>query len=229
MIRVTVTTCDRPHLLPALLSDIEREAAYVETEAAVYEDPTGADYGEAREVADRNGWAWHRFGTRLGRDGYPNLVSRRMSDCRASGADQFLFLPDDVRLVEGALAAAVETWELLEDPATLTLWRLKEDENQDCWTGLLPVDRGAAFEVFHVDGLYLCGRETLEFLGYRCPRVQRISGRTSSGVGRAMSLTLHQAGKRMYRVNRSLAFPVHGVQSVMNPDATDRRYPWAYL
>ena len=229
-IRVSIATCNRSHLLSGLLDDLVRESRSIELEVAVYEDPADHDYTLVRMIADEVGWQWHRFDRRLGRDKHCDLVTRELQDCRSSSVDWFVFLPDDVRLIRHALPRAIETWQLLDQPAALTLWRLKNHEGQMNWTGLVPVEREHAFEIFHVDGLYLCRRDTLAFLDFRCPPVPTLRGRTSSGVGRAMSIALHRAGKRMYRVKKSLAVPVSDVASEMNPDARDRRFhPWVYL
>lgn len=225
-VRVSIATCERPELLDDLLSDLERKAGRVDIEVAVYQDNCPDDYRVARERVIANGWSWHRFPERLGREQHWRLVDRELADCRQSAADWFVFLPDDVRLERLAICEAIDIYDRLDDPATLTLWRLKDHEGQTNWTGLLPIDRGHAFEVFHVDGIYLCRRNTLEFLDYACPTPNRSRRRvTSSGVGRAMSLHLHAAGKRMYRVRKTLASPVIGVPSVMNPECADRRYP----
>lgn len=246
-VRVSVATCDRAHLIDGLLDDLEREAAFVDLDVAVYEDPAGADYAAARARVERNGWSWHRFPERLGKQGYWLLVDRQFADARSSDAGWFVFLPDDVRLVRHAVPRALTVWRQLEEPATLTLWRLRDHEDTGSWTGLLPVDRGAAFESFFVDGNFVCGRDTLAFFDFglaqprkirprRVRRDERLAGMaedavtsTSSGVGRSMSLALHRAGRRMYRVASSLAPPLPAEPSVMNPDVTDRRFPGVAL
>lgn len=222
--RVSVATCARPHLLPRLLDDLEREGRYVDLEVAVYEDPSDSDYAVARAQVERNGWTWHRFDRRLGKTDHGQLVTAEFVGCRGSGADWFAFLPDDVRLVRHALPRAIDVWRQLDEPSALTLWRLSDHEGRMNWTGRFPLDRGAAFEVFHLDGIYLCRRELLEVFSYELP-ARLPAGPMSSGVGRAMSLRLHGAGHRMYRVPRSLAVPVVGEPSVMNADATDRLQP----
>jgi hypothetical protein len=229
-VRVSIATCERPQLLDDLLSDLERKAGRVDIEVAVYQDHCTDDYHDAHERVIANGWSWHRFPSRLGREEHWRLIDRELGDCRESAADWFVFLPDDVRLARLAICEAIDIYDRLDDPSTLTLWRLKDHEGQPNWTGLLPVEREHAFEVFHVDGIYLCRRDTLEFLNYSCPKPNPSRRRpTSSGVGRAMSLHLHAAGKRMYRVHKTLAAPVIGVPSVMNPDCGDRRYPGVAL
>lgn len=227
-VRVSVATCQRPHLLADLLADLDRESRWVDLEVSVYEDPTAASYAKEQAMVKLHRWQWHRFDRHLGRRDHYQLVSRELADCRGSAADWFVFLPDDIRLVRHAIPRAIETWSRLEDPATLTLWRLKDHEGQTNWTGRLPEEREHAWEVFHVDGIYLCRRETLAFLEYGCPPPARRRA-TSSGVGRTMSLRLHRAHRRMYRVERSLAVPVPDVPSVMNPDAGDRVYPGVAL
>lgn len=222
-VRVSVATCERAHLLPGLLDDLEREAQWVDMNVAVYEDRSGADYGESRERVDGNGWEWHRFTRRLGKHQHWRLVSEEFKGCRHSPADWFVFLPDDIRLVRHALPRAIDTWQRLQEPTTLTLWRLRDHEGQTNWTGKLPVQHENAWEVFHVDGIHLCRRPLLEFFDYQLPALTAKRA-TSSGVGRAMSLRLHAARKRMYRVDASLAVPVPDEPSVMNPEAGDRAY-----
>lgn len=229
-VRVSIATCERPHLLIELLDDLIREAGWVDLDVAVFEDPSAIDYSDCREIVAQQGWEWHRMSERLGKIRHWELVNAELDACRASDADWYVFLPDDISLVRHAIPRAIDVWDRLDDPATLTLWRLKDHEGQPNWTGRLPVEGEHAFEVFHIDGIYLCRRETLEDLGYRVPGFPsrpRMLG--SSGVGRGMSLHLHGKGRRMYRVPRSLAVPVAGEPSIMNPKARDRRYPGVAL
>lgn len=246
-VRVSVATCERTELLYDLLLDLEREAATVDLEVAIYEDPADADYGLHRAFVAERGWEWHTMGSRCGKSGYWMVVDQQHRDASMSAADWFVTLPDDIRLERHAVAQAISTFERLDDPSTLTLWRLMDHEDTGSWTGMLPVDRGDAFESYFADGCFLHRRELLEFFdgGFPQPRRrrprrvrhgERLAGMrddavtsTSSGVGRAMSIALHRAGKRMYRVARTLAVPVPNAPSVMNPDVTDRRYPGVAL
>ena len=221
-VRVSVATCDRPHKLMCLLRDLDRAALAVDLDVAVYHDPTDANYREPVRFCFDRGWRFVRMPRRYGRVDHWRLVDHELRDAQQSDADWFLFLPDDVRLVRHAIPRAIDTWHRLDDPATLTLWRLKNLEGATNWTGKRPVDREAAAEIFHVDGLYLCQRKTLDLFGWRCPRPGRCSP-SGSGVGRRMSMILDAAGARMYRVNRSLAVSNDDGVSVMNPLEPSRR------
>jgi len=222
-VRVSIATCNRPGLLLELLHDLDREAGWIDVEVAVYEDPTSSDYSAAREFCRQRQWTWHRFDQRLGVRDHYKLVSRELRDTRRSKADFFLFLPDDVRLHRHAIARALDTWHRLDDPATLTLWRLRSVEGQTNWTGKHAVQHTHASEIFHVDGLYLCQRPTLELLGYGLADPRPTPGR-SSGVGRRISIVLDRAGARMYRVDKSLVTVNDRGRSVMNP-AERRKHP----
>lgn len=215
-VRVSIATCKRPQKALELLFDLVNASQSIDLEVAVYEDPSEHGYSDARAVCGEHGWTWHRFSERLGRVGHWQLVDRELQDAEFSDADWFLFLPDDVRLVRHAIPRAIELWYRLDDPATLTLWRLRSLEGLTNWTGKPPVQHDAATEVFHVDGLYLCRRETLATLGFRC--VESRPGRgLSSGVGRRISMRLDEAGKRMYRVDQSLVTCNDDGVSIMNP------------
>ncbi len=216
-VHVSVATCGRPRKLADLFDDLEREARWVNMDVVVFEDPNGADYGELKARCRANGWQWQRFTKRLGRTRFWELVNAELRTARGSAAEWFLFLPDDVRLVRHAIPRAISTWNRLDDPTTLTLWRLRSLEGLANWTGAKPVQRKHATEVFHVDGLYLCKRDALETLRYRCPESRNLNG-TGSGVGAALSRTLHRKRKRMYRVDNSLAIDNSDGVSIMNPD-----------
>ena len=213
-VHVSVATCRRPGLLLEVLGDLDREARWVDLSVAVFQDGRD-DYSAAREFCAARGWQWHTFRHHLGRPLHWQLVNAEFAEARQSDADWFVFMPDDVRLVRHAIPRAVVTWHRLEDPATLTLWRLQSLEGKANWTGERPVQREHATEVFHVDGFYLCRRRTLELLDWRVGKVRQRYD-TGSGVGSRISKRLHFAGARMYRVDRSLGVNNDGGVSVMN-------------
>ncbi len=216
-VRIAIGTCARPQKLLELLEDIERESQWVDVEVSVYEDRSDESYAEARTFCRERDWEWYRFPTKLGKRGYWQMVKRQFRDCRYSRADYFVFLPDDIRLVRHALPRAIETWSRLEDPSTLTLWRLKSLDGKTNWTGVKPRQRDYATEVFHVDGNFICQRETLELLEYMVIDTRKKRS-PSSGVGAQISKRLHFHNKRMYRVDSSLTTNNDDGISIMNPD-----------
>ncbi len=216
-IHVSVATCGRPEKLLELLGDLEREGRWVDLNVAVFEDPTGADYSEARALCVRKRWTWQAFPKRLGRQRFWELVHAELRATRRATGEWFVFLPDDVRLVRHAFPRAIQTWSLLDDPSTLTLWRLQSLEGLANWTGRQPLQHAHATETFHVDGLFMCKREALEALRFRCPPSRNLNG-TGSGVGASISRKLFDGGKRMYRVDSSLALDNSDGVSIMNPD-----------
>ncbi len=216
VVHVSVSTCQRPDELRQLLDDLNREARWVDLHVCVFEDPNGSsDYQLPQRMVRRAGWEWHRFDERLGREGYWKAVDAELRRARRSPADWYLFLPDDVRLVRHAIPKAISTWYRLEDPATLTLWRLQSLEGLANWTGKPPVEGAEADETFHVDGLYLCRRDALAQLGFQLDQ-PRTMPPTGSGVGAAISRKLDGLGARMYRVHESLAITNDQGVSVMN-------------
>lgn len=227
-VRVSVSTCGRPALLQELLEDLAREARWVDVELMVYHDPkVRADYYAAQAFCRKQRWGWYTFPKGLGREDYWRVVHKEFRDAMSSTAEWFMFLPDDVRLVRHAIPKAISTWYRLDDPAALTLWRLQSLEGQANWTGMAPVQRRDATEIFHLDGLYLCKRAMLDLLGFRIGR-PRSQPPTGSGVGKELSRRLHGSGKRLYRVDASLAVANGDGQSMMNPDER-RRNPTVTL
>ncbi len=215
-VHVSVSTCQRPDQLRQLLDDLQREAAWVDLHVCVYEDPDGTiDYALPQRMVRRAGWEWRTFDRRLGRKDYWRAVDAELHRAKHSNADWYLFLPDDVRLVRHAIPKAITTWYRLEDPATLTLWRLKSLEGLANWTAKTPVTGEDADETFHVDGLYLCRRDALAQLGFQAGKPPTMPP-TGSGVGATISRKLDGLGARMYRVHESLAITNDQGVSVMN-------------
>ncbi len=215
-VHISISTCQRPDELRQLLDDLNREKRWVDIHACVFEDPDGqSDYQLPQRMVRRAGWEWHTFNGRRGRENYWQVVDAELRRARRSSADWYLFLPDDVRLVRHAIPKAISTWYRLEDPATLTLWRLQSLEGVANWTNKPPVAGPDADETFHIDGLYLCRRDALAQLGFQIgqPKRMAVSG---SGVGAHMSRRLDYFGARMYRVNESLAISNDNGTSVMN-------------
>lgn len=218
-VRVSISTCMRPDPLRQLLDDLGREAQWVDLEVHVYEDPSSADYSLTKRMVRRRGWKWTTMPFRLGREGYWQMIDRQFRDAKRSNADWYLFLQDDVKLVRHAIPRAISTWWRLDDPSTLTLWRLEALEGKPNWTAKPPVQRESAWETFHVDSMFLCRRDTVAYFGFQMPRPSRIP-ETGSGVGRELSRRLDRMGARMYRVDRSLAVALD-VPSIMNPAARE--------
>ncbi len=223
-VHVSVSTCQRPDQLRQLIDDLSREARWVDLHVCVFEDPDGrSDYALPQRMVRRAGWEWHTFDRRLGRMNYWRVVDAELRRARRSTADWYLFLPDDVRLVRHAIPKAITTWYRLEDPTTLTLWRLQSLEGLANWTNKQPIAGADADETFHVDGLYLCRRDALAQLGFALER-PTIVPPTGSGVGRMLSRNLDDLGARMYRVHESLAVSNDEGVSVMNRSER-RRHP----
>lgn len=216
-VRVSIATCQRHAELAEVIEDLERESRWVDLEVCVYEDPMPPrfNYEAIRAKVLSLGWQWRQMDRHLGRKEFHRLVNQQMRDAECSDAEWFIFMPDDVRLVRHAIPKAITTWYRLEDPATLTLWRLQSLEGLCNWTGCEPVEGADATEIHHVDGFYLCKRDTLQALDFECGRPKYMTP-TGSGTGRTISYRLHDQGKRMYRVNSSLGIANDTRGSVMN-------------
>lgn len=214
-VHVSITTCQRPDELRQLLDDLNREKKWVDLHVCVFHDPDDeSDYALPKRMVRRAGWEWVTFDRTLGREGYWRAVDAELRRAKRSTADWYLFLPDDIRLVRHAIPKAIATWYRLEDPTTLTLWRLRSLEGLANWTDKQPVVGSDADETFHVDGLYLCRRDAIAQLGFRLDRPKMTP--TGSGVGACLSRTLDRHGARMYRVHESLALANDPAGSVMN-------------
>lgn len=210
-VAVSVLTCLREDLLGLLLDDLEREAP---DHVSVYEDPSPADYTGHAARCMALGWSWTRFETRLGPAEVWRAVDRQYADCREIAADLFVFLDDDVRLVEGALREIREQWAALEEPSALTLCRLLTREGRGNWTGVKPHEFGGGTIIGWVDCAYVLSRDAMTALDFSvAPRRRR-----DKSWNQQTSERLHALGRRMYRVDRSLAYFPYPDESLLTPD-----------
>jgi hypothetical protein len=218
---VLITTFERPDLLLDLLHDLDREArGPLCLSVRVYDDASGADYGEVRGYLRERGWVYVRADQGHGRARYREWMSRVFQDLRGVDARFYLKLDDDLRLCRDFLPRLLEAWERIPDPdkASLNPLRDRSRVDQPCWTRQAPVPMGHVDRTGWVDGIFLCQRRLFEVIDFRVPPVPDWwSNRPDrgSGFGWAVSHALLDAGLNLYRVGRSL-LAHRATPSVMN-------------
>lgn len=216
---VAITTYNRPEMLRRLLRQLRHEQGSHELEILVYDD-AGHDSLPDNDPA-LAGVQVHRFGRNHGKAGFWQLISRILADAAMSRADYLVMLQDDAGVVPGFFDTARRTWEGINDTrkAALFMLRDRQREGQAAWTGFKPVDRRhgrlVVTQTQWTDCMFFAGRARFLSLVPSIKPVERLPGVQSSGVGRQISLRLHEGGYTIYQPKRTLV--THGRhESVMH-------------
>lgn len=216
MSRVIITTFNRPRSLFRLLVDLAEEHA---RDVRIYDDGSTANYGDARAMAQEQGWHFETV-PHYGKARYWQLLAYIYHQERANPAEWYYFLPDDVRLCHRFGERSRLAWAAASAPITLNLLRDSGRDGKPNWTGVLPrVLNPRVLETGWVDGAFMAHRRYLEALDFNVPQVPEDWQRPGRGSGafRGITLELHQKGLRMCQVTQSLVVHAEG-PSVMNPD-----------
>ncbi len=213
-LHVSVTTYNRPQQLRELLFDVARESRGYKASVDIYDDASNSVPSLPEELTEELSIALHRRERNGGIEGFWHLIGTAFERIRQVDADYYFFLQDDVRLAPQALSEAVRQWNLIDDPARVCLNLLCDSsrEGQACWTRFSPVLRCFGnVSVWHsqwTDMLFLADRAFFEALSFRVdpihPHRWRHDPFRSSGVGEQFSVRLHQQGRHVYQVSKSL-------------------------
>jgi hypothetical protein len=207
---VSIFTYDRPRELELLHDDLYEEGARI----YLFDDysPKGVDpliidtvdiyYRTERNHGQKERWV---------------MWNVAFTHALMSGADRFIFLPDDCRVCPNFVATSMDILDKLPLFSALSLWVISGREGAD------PRDPGFAVhpgpggtvESGWIDGCFACRRDFLELLEWRADE-------TAYGLNFAMSQRALNAGARLFRVDRSLVKHT-GKKSKMSPHLTKKK------
>lgn len=206
---VLITTCNRPEKLREVIGDVERE---IPGAFLVVVD----DGSEPQAVLDtRLDHILIRNARRFGRQGYWRTVAKGFDAVRRRTYGFFVMLPDDVRLKEGFMERATETWKGIQDKRKACLSLHSEGRERTAnWTGFQPVRMGDVWLSQWSDLCFISDDRFLRLI----PRLSPcMNTSTSSGVGGQISRRLYKRNWNMYHVADTLV--THGNHpSVMHAD-----------
>ena len=231
-LHIMITTYNRPEMLARLIRQIEdqyeRESMdNLRITVAIYDDDSDkVPYYGLPSWATITPCKPHR-----GKERYWQLFNLAWFDARATEANLFLQIPDDVELVPRFFRRLLWQWFRIEDDDKIALNPLLIPalEGVRQWTAHEPVreiHNGTAFwNMGWIDCAFLCERRMLDALSWQLSEIgsqrwQR-DPLLGSGVGTQMSIRLWQQVLNMYGVTESLL--LHGDHpSLMNAKARER-------
>ena len=223
---VVITTFDRPDGLGMLLDDIEAQAPAERVSVIVFDDASTTDSGPIETRLRRLGWRYVRASTNHGKRNWWRWWNTILAELRASSADRFIVLQDDIRLCSRFFDRIGDVWRRIDDDRKVSLFLHVDDFGTEPggarWTSFREVPAYGNVQSGWVDlTAFVCERRMFEALDWALQpvgRPWRDNPNLGSGVGAQISSRLFAHGHTMYRVCESLV--VHAdTASKMNPVA----------
>lgn len=209
---VIINTYNRPRQLNALLDDIFEQCP--ECNVTVLNDGSAENYKINHDI---------NFITvgHHGKEKYWQLVNRGFQVAKNSDHKYFIYLPDDVRLIDGFFDKAVALYESIKDQSKICLTLRRPKGRDENWTGFKPVCFTNVRLIQWVDMLFIAEKKFFEALYYKLNKIPRSrwanNPKLGSGVGKQISKRLLRSGYNMYQVNSSLVKTPEPTASQMNP------------
>ncbi len=223
-LHVSVLTCERPSMCAQLLGDVVRDAelAHGDISVTVFDDASEADYSDVKRVVADHGWHWARANHNHGRNLHWQWVTQILQSHRTRAADEFIQIPDDVRLCDDFFETARGCWASIHDDKKAAL-NLLRDHRDIQWVGQEPRPCGLVRETGWSDGAHFFERRFLEAADYSIPAIAYGPGSVAgTGVWAHTSHMAKNKGLRIYQVKRSLLAHV-SPESVMHPEVRSRQ------
>lgn len=224
-IQIVLPSFNRNQILKHFLYKVNEEAKEFDVSVDIFDDGSKEPVVEnADQYPNLVSLGIHRYNNH-GKQKYWQLVTHIFQYLKYCNSDIYMYLADDLGLVDGFFQKAINYWNAINDPNKVSL-TLGVDHREKCWTNFKRVKYTfGAYEVYQtqwLDMMMLFNRKLLEALDYQIypisPRRWKKDPKVSSGVGRQISLRLHEAGYSLYQVTESLIS--HGQHpSMMNPEA----------
>ena len=197
-IRVVIQTHNRNIKLGKLLWSLA-DSAVCDLDIHVYDDASRRPVRAKATI--------HRYEEKHGREGYWSLARDMMRDARQDKKwDLMLWLPDDVVPVKNFWARLLDAWGRIDDPNKVCLNPLGYDPPRlTCWTGFPRVE--AESGIWNTQWMDCCGLVTRKFVQRAARLIKNpnpLPDGRGSGVGRMISVGLHEEGFNMYQTKRTL-------------------------
>jgi hypothetical protein len=222
---VVITTYNREDFLHRLLDDIEKNKLNYKILILVFDDASNKPYEMLKYNVE-----YVRYSTNHGKWHYWKLITDTMEVCKHIKSKYFVYLPDDVTLVDDFFMKSIIQYENIKDDNKICLSLLMtiQQIGKKNWTNFIPIDYNEdIYKTQWCDLCFISERKLFENLNYKISQIsetrwynKRIKTNReflSSGVGEDLSKRLHKMGCGMYHIKNSLV--LHGDhESVMNYD-----------
>lgn len=219
---VIITTYNRDVFLKNLLDDILKNKNIYKILIIVFDDASEISYDLSNYDVE-----YIKYSNNHGKKKYWKLITDTMQICKEVDSKYFIYLPDDVRLVDDFFTKSISLYENIidNDKVCLSLLLTQQQIGKPNWTKFNPIEMDSVYKTQWCDLCFISEKKFFNVLGYEVneiPLTRWNNKRTkinreflSSGVGENLSRRIYNSGFNMYHVKNSLV--THGDHdSIMN-------------
>jgi glycosyltransferase involved in cell wall biosynthesis len=212
---VLITTYNRPEMIYKLLDDIDRNKKNYKILVAVFDDGSTEKLDLSKRDVIKIGMY-----PNMGKKKYYVTYNATFSFVKNIKSKYFIYLPDDVSLVDDFFDESKRLYESITSPKKICLSILTDDRvNKSHWGYKNPKDLGEVLQTQWNDLCFICEKNFFELLDYRVNKISEKrwvnNSNISSGVGHQITQRLNGSDKFLYHVKNSLVY--HGIhESKMN-------------
>lgn len=201
---VVITTYNRPEMLTELLKNIEIEKKNYKILTIVFDD------GSDRSI-DYSKFNVKKVGTtkNMGKQKYYQLINNTFKYIKNINSKYFIYLPDDVKLVNNFFDEVKRVYELINDHKKICLNILTDDRvDRTNWTNFKTIDFGEYLQTQWNDLCFISEKKIFDVLNYKIDDIDQSrwinNPNLSSGVGQQISVRLNNGGYKMYHTKKSM-------------------------
>jgi hypothetical protein len=201
---VVINTYNRPEMLKKLLDNLEKEKIHFRIKILVFNDGSTVDY----DLSNYDVKQFKIFPNK-GKKKYWELINQSFGIIKYIKSEYFIFLPDDVTLIDDFYSKAKNLYESITDSNKICLNILTDNRvYSENWTSFKSVDFGDYLKTQWNDLCFISNKDFFEKLNYKINEIPisrwNKNENLSSGVGQQISSRLHQLGFSMYHSKKSL-------------------------
>jgi len=212
---IVISTFNRPQMLSELLKNIEIEKKDYKVLVLIFDDNSSEKYDLSQFKVKKI-----TMNPNMGKKKYYVLINATFSYIKNINSKYFIYLPDDIKLVNNFFDEIKSIYESINHPKKICLSILTDDRvNRVNWTNFKSVDYGEYYQTQWNDLCFIAEKNFFEVLKYRINKIDESrwvkTPNLSSGVGQQISIRLNKNGYNMYHTKKSMVH--HGShESKMN-------------
>ena len=212
---VIISTFNRPQMLSELLKNIESEKKNYKVLVVVFDDNSSEKYDLSQFDLKKI-----TMNPNMGKRKYYVLINASFSYIKNINSKYFIYLPDDIKLVNNFFDETKRIYESIDHPKKICLSILTDERvKRTNWTNFKSIDFGEYYQTQWNDLCFIAEKKFFDVLNYRLNKIPQTRWNTnpnlSSGVGQQISIRLNKNGYNMYHTKKSMVH--HGShESKMN-------------
>lgn len=224
-IGIIIYTYDRYRLLINLLDSIKRSVPIgMNVIVYIFDDASPKKQRfQTDEYSDAFSIYYHRFSKNHGRLRWYQMISYIFKSLKNTKHEYYFFLNDDMEFIENGIMKAIDIYASIDDPKKICMNIHHDRKPKSKWVEKQPKDyNDDVWRVYWTDTSFLCQYDFLKEMNFRISKDEFSeiirSQKFSSGVGRFISVKLHQRKKKIFLVKRSIVIHHGNNKSKMNPE-----------